>query len=162
MASKLVGLKLTVAEIADVFGVKPKTVESWKKRYPTFKKACEAGKQVVIADLCAAGIRHACGYDYVEQTFERKHNPETGEYEMVLVKEVPKHQPANGNLLQYFLNNFDSEFVNTRKVQIDERKVLAIEDRGKLEEEQIKQLAGGLLEALEKRKQVESKEIDAA
>ena len=51
--------------------------------------------------------KSATGFHYREKVYERKFNPKTGEYEMVLTKEIEKYSPPNYNSLIFLLLNKD-------------------------------------------------------
>lgn len=77
-------------EIAKKIGISRSTLAEWKKRFSDISDALKKGKEIVDIEVENALLKRALGYSFTETTRERKLNPETGEYEMVITKEVVK------------------------------------------------------------------------
>ena len=99
----------TIKEVITMMGVDPRTFRSWRKQYPEFNEAIEVGKDVAVSRVEQSLFKRACGYDYVEQTFELV------EGEMRLVRETRKHMPPDVKAALSFLYNRDSK--NWRAIQ---------------------------------------------
>lgn len=171
VAARLVAAGFTEVDLAYALDVKPRTIKSWKDRYPQFKKACSNGKVIAKSYLVSKGIRAACGYDYDEETWVERVTgvDDDGKEirEMVCTKRVHKYQKPDAGLLQFFLINMcPEEYSNTKTINVNEtKKNLNLELSGTIESDQIREFAGKLLNAatkLDKTKKVESKVIDTA
>lgn len=171
VAARLVAAGFTEIDLAYALDVKPRTIKSWKDRYPQFKKACGNGKVIAKAYLVSKGLRAACGYNYDEETWVERVTGVDDEgndiREMVCTKRVNKYQKPDAGLLTFFLINMcPEEFSNTKTINVNEtKKSMNLELTGTIESDQIKEFAGKLLVAadkLDKSKKVESKVIDTA
>ena len=81
---------LTDAQIAHNMGISHNTLISWKKKLPEFAQALKITKDVVDKEVENALYKRAMGFEYTETVEERKLNPETGQFEMVVTKRVNK------------------------------------------------------------------------
>lgn len=81
---------LTDEQIAKNIGICRDTLIQWKKKYSDISDTLKKGKEIVDIEVENALLKRALGYSFTETTRERKLNPETGEYEMVVTKEVVK------------------------------------------------------------------------
>ncbi len=169
IAARLVAAGFSETDLAYSLDVKPRTIKSWKDRYPQFKKACGNGKAIAKSYLVSKGLRAACGYDYDEETWVDRVTGVDDEgieiREMVCTKRVHKYQKPDAGLLTFFLINMcPEEYSNTKTINVNEtKKSLNLELTGTIESDQIKDFAGKLLMAadkLDKTKQVDSKVID--
>lgn len=66
-----------------------------------FARGCGEPDDTVEAAL----YKRAKGIEYEEQTFERKPNPETGQYEEVCTKRVTKFIPPDPRACEFWLTN---------------------------------------------------------
>ena len=169
VAARLVAAGFTEIDLAYALDVRPRTIKSWKDRYPQFKKACSNGKVIAKSYLVSKGLRAACGYNYDEETWVDKVTGVDDEgkdiRELVLTKSVHKYQKPDAGLLTFFLINMcPEEFSNTKTINVNEtKKSMNLELTGTIESDQIKDFAGKLLQAadkLDKAKKVEGKFID--
>lgn len=55
-------------EIAEMFGVDPKVFETWRRSYPSFNKALDAGRLAVDAKVTYKLYEQTQGFKYQEQT----------------------------------------------------------------------------------------------
>lgn len=63
-ARKLSLLGLTDAQMAGVFGVSEKTLNTWKTAHPEFLQSLKNGKDVADAEVAASLYHRACGYSH--------------------------------------------------------------------------------------------------
>lgn len=99
---------LIVPQLAKLFDVSIVTVHSWRKTYPEFKEAMDAGRDVynqATAETCLQ--KRLEGYFYNETTSVLE--GEGKDAKMTVVKIVKKHIPADSNSLRFFLRNRDKE-----------------------------------------------------
>ena len=162
IAQRLVGQGFTEKDVALTLGVAPGTIQTWKHRNEDFRKACEEGMKVRVAQLAAKGQMAAIGYDYEEtcETFKPKLNEDTGKKELELVekKVYKKHKTPDAKLIEFFLINYAPMlYKSINKIEYDQSKNLTINDSSGQVTEQLTKLAGAFLES---RKHVDSKVID--
>lgn len=158
LAARLKASGFTDEDLAYVFNVKPRTVESWRERYPQFKRACDNGKEMAAAYLVSQGIRAASGYEYEEETIKYVTVQGEDSEPQEIVKErtvTTKYQKPDGQLLMFLLSNFSGgKYRHIRNVEVDHRETrLNINLVGQLEADNIARLAGKLV------KKIESKEV---
>lgn len=96
---------LTDDQIAGKIGIRRQTLYDWKARYPDISDTLKKGKEVVDREVENALFRRAIGFDFVEETRERRFNKRTGEYEMVVIKSVRKHTPPDTVAAIFWLKN---------------------------------------------------------
>lgn len=96
---------LTDEHIASNIGIAVGTLYDWKKKYSEFANALKKGKEVMDIMVENALIKSAMGYSYDEITQEARHNPDTGEVEMITTKVVTKHVQPNPTSMIFFLKN---------------------------------------------------------
>jgi hypothetical protein len=95
-------------QVADLFGVETGTIYNWRKVYPDFKEAMDAGRDVynqATAETCLQ--KRLEGYFYNETTSELVGLGAAAK--MKVVKIVKKHVPADSQSLRFFLRNRDKE-----------------------------------------------------
>ena len=56
----------TDMELAKIFGVDQRTIDNWKKSYPTFFLSLKSGKLLADAKVEASLYQRACGYSHPE------------------------------------------------------------------------------------------------
>lgn len=104
-------LSLTDAEMAPLFGVSEVTFNGWKKRYPSFLKSLNSGKDIADADVTHSLFQRSTGYRYQkavpikvkEVTYENgKRLKEVERVEVTMVEEVV---PPDAQSMRYWLNN---------------------------------------------------------
>lgn len=81
---------LTDEDLAKKIGISRSTLAEWKKKFSDISDALKKGKEIVDIEVENALLKRALGYSFTETTRERKLNPATGKYEMVITKEVVK------------------------------------------------------------------------
>lgn len=96
---------LTKEQIANNCGVGAATLISWEKKYPEIAAALKKGREIADITVENALFKSATGYDYEEVTEERKLNPSTGQFEMVVTKKVRKHVQPNNTAQIFWLKN---------------------------------------------------------
>lgn len=96
---------LTKEQIANNCGVGLHTLISWEKKYPPIAAALKKGREIADITVENALFKSATGYDYEEITEERKLNPSTGQFEMVVTKKVKKHVQPNNTAQIFWLKN---------------------------------------------------------
>ena len=113
----------TIKQVLESMGIDPRTFRAWRKKYPEFNEAIEVGKDVAVSRVEQSLFNRACGYDYVERTYELV------EGEMRLVREYHKHMPADIKAALSFLYNRDSKHWRAIQPPAEETKYLeAIEN----------------------------------
>ncbi len=85
--------------------IHPSTFYDWKKKYPEISEALKKGKEIIDFKVENSLLKRAMGYSYTERIKELRVNPETGEEELVLVKEVSKEVPPDTLALFFWLKN---------------------------------------------------------
>lgn len=93
-------------EIADAFHISVRTLNRWKKMYPSFAKSLETGKGVSNAKVERKLFELATGYDYEESEIISEMD-EYGNQKPLKVKKMKKHCPPNAMAQMYWLNNRD-------------------------------------------------------
>lgn len=96
---------LTDEQIAKNMGVSVKTLYNWKTAYLPILQALKKGKEVVDRQVENALFKKAVGYKYTEVIKERKINPDTGECELIVTKEVTKEIPPDVTACIFWLKN---------------------------------------------------------
>ena len=90
---------LTDDEMAEVFGITPELMASWKAYYPSFAEAIAKGRTSADAEVVRALFKNCVGYDYEEDRV-------TKDGDVVSVK-VRKNGETGAQ--KYWLNNRDPE-----------------------------------------------------
>ena len=107
-------------QIAKIIGIHPGTFCDWKNKCPEFGEAIKKARyrwfDTVLPEVENAAFKLAVGYSYKETTRERR-EVEKGVYELVVTKEVTKHQPANPVANMYWLQNRASDAWKDRRNQ---------------------------------------------
>ncbi len=96
---------LTDEQIACNMGIRRETLIEWKKKYPNISNTLKKNKEIVDYEVENALLKRALGYDYTETTRERMLNKETGEYELVITKEVHKEIAPDTTAGIFWLKN---------------------------------------------------------
>ena len=168
IAGRLVAAGFTEKDLAFTFDVPYKAIESWKRNQPAFKAACLEGKQREKKKLVAKALYAAVGYDY-ETSKTRTIKDSDGNTTKIEETKFKSHQTANHNLLMFLLCNIshqlgdteDEKWQSKQKMEIEQNKNVNIQITGEIATEQIRKLAGRLLNEEERpRKQVNSRVVD--
>ena len=96
---------LTDEQIAHNMGIRRETLIAWKKRFPNIDNALKKTKEVADREVENALFKSALGYDVNEETWERRFNKKTGDYEMILIKKTVKHIPPSNTAQIFWLKN---------------------------------------------------------
>lgn len=92
-------------QIAHNIGIRRETLSEWAKKHPNIGNALKRGKEVPDIEVENSLYKRAVGYNYVEVTKERKLNPDTGKYELIVTKEVTKQVIPDTTAMIYWLKN---------------------------------------------------------
>ena len=96
---------LTDEQIAHNMGIRRETLYDYKNKYPNISNALKKGKEVVDIEVENALLKRALGYTYKEVTKEQVKNPTTGQYEMIITKEVTKEMQPDTTAQIFWLKN---------------------------------------------------------
>lgn len=111
MAYKYALLGLTDAEMAKLFGVSEVTFNGWKKRYPTFLKSINSGKDIADAEVVHSLVERAKGFEFTEQVPTKvteviyENGKRAKSIDKVIVTPVQRVVPPDTRAIQYWLNN---------------------------------------------------------
>ncbi|MCI8442556.1 MAG: helix-turn-helix domain-containing protein [Provencibacterium sp.] len=94
----------TDKEVAAAFGVTQRTINRWKKDYPSFLEALQAGKDAADAQIELSLYKRARGYDYDETEKIIEVNKD-GSSKLARIRTVSKHVPSDTLAMMYWLNN---------------------------------------------------------
>jgi hypothetical protein len=161
IASQLVAAHFTEQDLAYAFDVSKRQIKLWKKHNPLFRQACEDGKREQKKRLVARAFKQAMGYKFTDTNTKRYYNAE-GKLIKVEESSFGKENPGNERLLVFLLCNLDrqlgdDDWKSIQRIEVDENKTVRVEIDGKAAKEQIKRLAGDILET--ERKQIECKVV---
>lgn len=96
---------LTDEQIAHNMGIQRSTLKEWKKRFPAIAAVLKKTKEVVDREVENALYKSAMGYDVTEETWERRFNKKTGNYELTLIKKIVRHIPPSNTAQIFWLKN---------------------------------------------------------
>ncbi len=96
---------LTDEQIAVNMGICRDTLNEWKKKYSDISDTLKRGKEVVDIQVENALLKRALGYSYKEITREAQLNSRTGQYELVVTKEVTKEVVPDTTAQIFWLKN---------------------------------------------------------
>lgn len=96
---------LTDEQIAHNIGISRSTLYEWKDRYSDISDTLKKGKDVVDRQVENSLLKRALGYEYTETTREAVKDPETGEIDMRITKEVTKQVIPDTTAQIYWLKN---------------------------------------------------------
>ena len=96
---------LTYEQIAENIGISRETLNQWRNHHPGISDALKRGKEVVDIQVENALYKRAIGYSYCEVTKELRLNPQTGENELVITKEVIKEVIPDTTAQIFWLKN---------------------------------------------------------
>ena len=85
-AGELALMGLTEEQMAAVFGVKRRTLHTWKKKYPAFRQAVQGGKATADAPVVKSLYQRALGYTITEKKVTR--NPDGTTRKEITEKEI--------------------------------------------------------------------------
>lgn len=162
----LVALGYTETEIGLILGYSGKNkrwlLSNGKRDNPEIKKACEMGLSMAKANVVKSMVRAAIGYKYeeVEEEYKRLPNGQMGT-EPVSKKVRKKYSKPDTKALELLAYNLLSDDFK-RKIQV-ENKTVSLSIAGEVEKEDIKKLAGKLMELAEPKDKnlVESKKVES-
>ncbi len=162
IAERLVAAGFTQKDLGYAFNVNKRTINTWKRKHPEFKRACNNGYDIVKKKLVAAGIKQALGYDYESSKtvdkFNKAGEPITEKTTFV------QHQAGNDRLLQFLLLNISRrdgtyDWQTPKQIVETKNETISLKIDGRIASDAIDRLAGKLLEDKPK-KQIESKEVE--
>lgn len=96
---------LTDEQLATNIGITAKTLYDWKKKYSNICEVLKRGKDVVDRQVENALLKRALGYEYTETTREAVKDPDTGDVEMRVTKEVTKQVVPDTTAQIFWLKN---------------------------------------------------------
>jgi len=100
---------LTNKKIAKNMGITAATLCEWQKNFIELSELLKNRTEDMIDETENALYKSAKGYEYKEVTKERVLNRKTGEYELVVTKEVTKHVPPSNTAQIFILKNRRAE-----------------------------------------------------
>lgn len=92
-------------QIAHNMGINVSTLYDYKNKFEKISEALKKGKEVVDIEVENALFKRAVGYSYKETYKELRKNKDTGQDELIVVKEVEKNMPPDVTAQIYWLNN---------------------------------------------------------
>ena len=96
---------LTDEQIAENIGIGTTTLYRWKEEFEVFRETLKKGKEVVDRQVENALFKRAVGYEYIETTREAVKDPETGETNLIVTKEVTKQVIPDTTAQIFWLKN---------------------------------------------------------
>ena len=96
---------LSDEQIAHNMGINVATLYRYKDKFDEIREALKKGKEVADIQVENALYKRAMGYRYTETVKERVQNPQTKEYELVVVKEIEKEMPPDTASQIFWLRN---------------------------------------------------------
>ena len=157
----LTALGCSEADIGLIVGYAGKNPEWFmknrKRTDPAVKEAWDMGKKMVKVQIMQSLVRTALGYDYQEKTETFKSGPNGEMCNRPIEKKVTtKHSKPDTKALELLAYNLMGDDFK-RKMEV-ENKSVNLELSGELQKDDIRKLAGKLLQLAETKK-VESNEI---
>lgn len=96
---------LTDEQVAHNMGCNVASLYRWMNDHCEIREALKKGRKPLDLMVENALLKSALGYDAEEETWERKFNRVTGEYEMICVKKTKKHIPPSNTAQIFWLKN---------------------------------------------------------
>lgn len=96
---------LTDEQISRNMGIGTTTLYRWKEKFKEIREALKRGKEVVDREVENALLKRALGYEYTETTREAVKNPDSGDIEMRVTKEVTKKVIPDTTAQIFWLKN---------------------------------------------------------
>lgn len=96
---------LTDEQISRNMGIGTTTLYRWKEKFKEIREALKRGKEVVDREVENALLKRALGYEYTETTREAVKNPDSGDIEMRITKEVTKKVIPDTTAQIFWLKN---------------------------------------------------------
>lgn len=148
IACRLTAAGFSEQDVEYTLGVSLSTIQSWKRKFPAFKAACEEGRHESKKRLVAQAMKQAIGYKYVEKNVKTVFDSD-GSVLKTETSEFHKEQPGSGNMLLFLLLNFDRQlkehdWQSVNKVEVSDSGSLKIVVDAKAAKAQIAKLAGEL------------------
>ena len=136
-------------EIAEAFGITPRTLTNWCKEHEELRKSIKTGREIMCAKV-RKSLYESCFEHTVEETrIIRERDPETDEMKIVRMEQYRRVVPPNTLAQQILLYNCDPEhFRRNPSVKTDMSKdplaalLEGIRDRQKEQESQEAQEEG--------------------
>lgn len=96
---------LTDEQISRNMGIAYSTLRSWRDKFSAISAVLKKGKEVVDREVENALLKRALGYEYTETTREAVKNPDSGDIEMRVTKEVTKKVVPDTTAQIFWLKN---------------------------------------------------------
>lgn len=96
---------LTDKEISENMKVAYSTFRVWRDKYPALSAVLKENKEIADYNVENSLYKRANGYEYTETTKELRVNPETGKYELIVVKEITKQVIPDTTAQIFWLKN---------------------------------------------------------
>ncbi len=112
---------LTDEQIAHNMGINVTTLYRWKSQYCDICNALKKTKEVADREVENALFKSALGYEVNEETWERRFNKKTGDYEMALIKKTVRHiAPSNAAQIFWLKNRRPHEWREKQEIEVNE------------------------------------------
>lgn len=142
VAERLVAAGFTEKDLGYAMGVAFTTIQSWKRRYPEFKRACKAGRELAKQSIIAHSIKAAIGYDW--EKVVKSYGPDG---QLKATKTIVEHERPDSKMAMFLLCNLDPErWKVQRELKIDQRSI-SLKIDGKADAEAIRRLCGKIYSA---------------
>ena len=96
---------LTDEQIAKNMGIATSSLYNYMNAHLEIMEAIKEGRKPVDLLVENALLKSALGYDVEEETWERKYNRVTGEWDMICTKKTKKHIPPSNTAQIFWLKN---------------------------------------------------------
>lgn len=96
---------LTDKEIAENMKIAYSTFRVWRDKNPALSAALKESKEIADFNVENSLYKRANGYEYTEVTKEMRVNPKTGNYELMITKEVTKQIIPDTTAQIFWLKN---------------------------------------------------------
>ena len=112
----LAQLGLTQEQTALAFGISPRTVELWLRKYPEFRDAYEKGKDIHDHAVQTSLLKRALGYEYKEEKSVKGKDSIGRPYKYTTT--TTKHNVADSTAIIFWLKNrHKEEWADVRQTQ---------------------------------------------
>lgn len=105
VVEKLAAQGCTNKEIYQTIGIGCKTFYEWIQRYPQFAHSIKKYNGLADIEVENALFKNAVGYKFTEVKRERRKDPSTGEYKLMVTEEVDKQMAGNAAAQIFYLKN---------------------------------------------------------
>lgn len=96
---------LTDEQISKNMGIGSTTLYRWMNEHREIREAIKKGRKPLDLLVENALLKSALGYDVEEETWERKFNRNTNEWDMICTKKTKKHIPPSNTAQIFWLKN---------------------------------------------------------